>query len=496
MTLRAGDTVQDFVIEALIGSGGMGAVYRAQDTKLGRTVALKILTLDSAEEEDGARARFEREARAIGDVTHPALAQVFNADVRGETPWIAMQYIDGVPLDERFASDGSLPPDEVLGILRPIAEALDELHSGHGPGNRSGPTVHRDIKPANIVLPHHPAHGPPAILVDFGIARRSDGSDQLTATNIVSGTPGYVAPEGCGGDGDKRGTRADQYSLAVVAYEALTGERPFPTACLTPAVHSRMHTELMGTQGRGLDLPVPTFRALMRALDTAPEKRFPTCSEFMDRLQEGYPSREDADDRWVSDYPEYRPLEPQEPAKRSPKRALWAIGVLVAVVALAAVGLRMLPDDVGVTVFRNVTAQDLPPRLHSSFPQLVPESTRDNGYDGTICEEEEGAFGVNAAVSCGKADLQYAVALYSSADQRNERLPQDPQFGRFTQTAQDGRCEVTVTHMQDPGRGAPYVVAIEPPSVGGFALIVAGIEVESIDGLHEWVSRAPLCGGE
>lgn len=493
MTLRAGDTVQDFVVEELIGSGGMGAVYRARDTKLDRTVALKILTLDPVEEDDGTRARFEREAGAIGDVSHPAVARVFSADVHCEKPWIAMQFIDGVPLDVRLAADGRLPPAEVLALLRPIAEALDELHSGHGPQNRSGPTIHRDIKPANIVLPRSPSHGPPAILVDFGIARRSDGSDQLTATNVVTGTPGYVAPEGCGPDGDQRGTAADQYSLAVVAYEALTGERPFPPGCLSPNVHGRMHAELMGTQGRGLDLPAPTFRALMRALDTAPEKRFSNCVEFMERMQEGYPSRSDAGELWTSDYPEYRPHEPQKSSRRTPKRTLWVIGVLAAVVGLAAVGVRMLPDDVGVTMFRAVTDRDLPPILHSNFPGLVPESTSEDGYEDTICEEEQAGFGVTAAVVCGKVDLSYAVAHYTSADQREERLSADPQFGRFTESVQDGQCEVTATYLQDPGEGAPFVLAIEPLGASGYPLIVAGLEVDSIDGVHEWISRAPLC---
>jgi len=207
-----GRIVSHYRILAKLGQGGMGVVYRAEDLRLGRTVALKFLPTDAVDDDD--LARFTREARAAASLDHNHICHVYEIDETDEGPYIAMAYIDGLTLRERLAS-GPLPVAEALLIAIQVAEALAEAHA-HG-------IVHRDIKPANILLT---ASGQVKI-ADFGLARLA-GASRRTRTGVAVGTLSYMSPEQI--RGAEIDARADLFSLGVVLYEMVTGCHPFAAA--------------------------------------------------------------------------------------------------------------------------------------------------------------------------------------------------------------------------------------------------------------------------
>ena len=225
-----------YVLEAPIGRGGMGEVWRATDTVLGRQVAVKTIDLTSLRDESGA-ARFEREARATAGLSHPNVVTVHDTGVEGDTAYIVMELLPGPSLADRLA-EGPLPVEEVVDVGRQVAQALDAAHARG--------LVHRDIKPGNIA---YAADGRVRVL-DFGITQLTETTDAqaLTATHTVMGTAEYLAPEqALGGRVDGR---ADLYALGCVLFALLAGQPPFRGA--TPVATMMMHA----------NDPVPDVRTL------------------------------------------------------------------------------------------------------------------------------------------------------------------------------------------------------------------------------------------
>lgn len=262
MGLRSGSKVAHFEIIDPVAVGGMGAVYRAVDARLGRTVALKVLH-PSLATDDVARERFLREARTLAQVRHPAIPMVYDQGADDGEIWISMEFIDGPNLKDRLTT-GPLDERGVAGMLERIGPAVDALHAAG--------VTHRDIKPANIVLA---ADG--AFLVDFGIAKRA-GDITLTAHNSVVGTATCMAPERCAGESG--GAPSDIYALGCVAYEALTGHPVFeasrPEAMLL--AHITQPVPRLGPAQRHLQ------SALDRALAKTPDQRFPSAADFVAAL--------------------------------------------------------------------------------------------------------------------------------------------------------------------------------------------------------------------
>ncbi len=227
MSLAPGTRLGPYELIAPLGAGGMGEVYRAKDSRLGRTVAIKVLPPDTAAD-SSARVRFEREARAIAALSHPNICVVHDVGREGSTDYLVMELLDGETLSERLAkSKGPLPLDEVLTIGTAIADALDKAH-------RAG-IVHRDLKPANVMLTKS---GPK--LLDFGLAKLHSRestpvalSGGTTASTMVPGTAHgtilgtlhYMAPEQV--EGREADARADIWALGALLYEMATGTRPF-----------------------------------------------------------------------------------------------------------------------------------------------------------------------------------------------------------------------------------------------------------------------------
>jgi eukaryotic-like serine/threonine-protein kinase len=195
----------------VLGSGGMATVWRAEDTVLGRPVAVKVLRPDLAAEA-GFVDRFRREARHAASLVHPTLVTVFDSGVDGGAVFIVMELVAGRTLRTVLDESGPIDPDEAVRIAAAICEGLEVAHSAG--------IVHRDIKPANVLL----TPGGGVKVFDFGIAR-ADGSESLTLTGKVLGTVAYLAPEQA--RGEQVGPAADVYALGCVLFEMLTGEPPF-----------------------------------------------------------------------------------------------------------------------------------------------------------------------------------------------------------------------------------------------------------------------------
>ncbi len=207
-----GRRIGHYAVERCLGKGGMGAVYLARDLTLERPAAIKLL-LNSITHQPGIVERFQREAKAAAGLAHPNIVQVYGVGFEEDPPYIAMEFVDGTPLDAFLRQRGPVPWQQALNIVGQISAALDCAH-------QKG-IVHRDIKPANILIDKQGR----ARVTDFGIAKVAQAETQLTATGTFVGTPQYMSPEHCGRGAV--GPQSDLFSLGVTAYELLSGRLPF-----------------------------------------------------------------------------------------------------------------------------------------------------------------------------------------------------------------------------------------------------------------------------
>ncbi|HEX8915877.1 MAG TPA: serine/threonine-protein kinase, partial [Humisphaera sp.] len=206
--------IPGYALDAVLGRGGMGVVYRAVDLRLRRPVALKMI-LSGEYASRAEQARFLREARAVAALRHPHVVQVYDADEHGGRPYYTMELVEGGTLAARLGG-APLPPADAAALLEPLADAV---HAAHEAG-----IVHRDLKPGNVLLD---ARGTPKV-ADFGLARQTGPADEaITLTGAGLGTPSYMAPEQIAGRQAAVGPEADVYGLGAVLYEMLTGRPPF-----------------------------------------------------------------------------------------------------------------------------------------------------------------------------------------------------------------------------------------------------------------------------
>ena len=276
MVLTAGARLGPYEILSALGAGGMGEVYRARDSRLQRTVAIKILPAHVSAHPD-ARARFEREAHALASLSHPNICAVYDVGRHDEVDFIVMECLEGQTLAARLER-GGLPLDQTLKIAREIADALDKAH-------RRGIT-HRDLKPANIVLT---AAG--AKLLDFGLAKLTQASETpadmtslptnvaVTGEGTILGTLQYMAPEQL--EGQEADARTDIFAFGALLYEMVTGRRAFEgksQATLISAIMSaspRPLRELVQVTPRGLE------RIVERCLEKDPENRWQSARDLL-----------------------------------------------------------------------------------------------------------------------------------------------------------------------------------------------------------------------
>jgi serine/threonine protein kinase len=275
-SLEPGSEIAGYRIESLIGRGGMAVVYRAEDTRLGRKVALKLLTPQFADSEQF-RQRFIRESRLAASLDHPNIVPIYEAGDAGGELFIAMRYVLGSDLKVVLAAEGGrLPVDQILRLFVQVGDALDTAHHAG--------LVHRDVKPGNVLVDSRRGGPEHAYLTDFGIARAMLSAGTLTVAGQFLGTPDYAAPEQVNGhpvDG-----RADQYALACVAFEMLGGTVPFKRELPIATLYAHLSTPPPSLTAARPDLPPAVDDVLGRAMAKDPGERYPTCADFADALRE------------------------------------------------------------------------------------------------------------------------------------------------------------------------------------------------------------------
>ncbi|MFI5120411.1 MAG: serine/threonine-protein kinase [Thermoanaerobaculia bacterium] len=268
MSANVGRSLGRYRLEELLGQGGMAEVLRATDTKLGRTVAVKVILATHAVKGDFLE-RFLREARMVASLEHPNILPVYDFGEDNGVPFLVMPYLSGGTLRERLKA-GAAPLALASAWIGQLADALDAAHAAG--------VLHRDVKPANVLVGKHDR----LFLADFGIAKMLESESGLTATGVVVGTPIYMAPEQAQGRPATPAT--DRYALAVVAYEILCGRPPFAGDNVLSLMHQHVSSPPPPLSERIGGLPAGLDAVLAQALAKDPAERPPTCRALADAV--------------------------------------------------------------------------------------------------------------------------------------------------------------------------------------------------------------------
>jgi protein kinase-like protein len=274
--LAPGSEIAGYRIEGVIGRGGMGVVYLAEQRSLNRMVALKVVAPELAADE-GFRARFVREAQLAASLEHPNIIPIHDAGEDGDTLFISMRYVPGVDLDHRLDEGGALPLEETVDVMRQAGNALDAAHAAG--------LVHRDVKPANILIASGVGPSPEGrvFLTDFGLTKRLDSRTRLTRTGFFLGTVAYSAPEQL--QGREVDGRTDVYSLVCVLYQCLTGALPFQRDTDPAMVAAHLMDPPPAPTALRRELPPALDDLVRRGMAKSPDDRYQTCREVVDELQ-------------------------------------------------------------------------------------------------------------------------------------------------------------------------------------------------------------------
>ncbi len=361
-------TIGRYQIREELGRGAMGVVFLAEDSVIGRAVAIKTILLDTfsdASERDKLKERLLREARSAGLLSHPNIVTVYDVGEEDGVAFIAMEYLAGQTVDQRLRELGRLDRGQVTTLINQVAAALDYAH-GQG-------VVHRDIKPDNIML----GSDGDAKITDFGVAKLL--SHQATQSDMMLGTPNYMAPEQI----DARGVdgRADQFALAVIAYELLTGERPFQADVLSSLLVRILREEPTPPHLLNASLNERVAVVMARGLAKTPADRFANCAAFAKALALALTSC----GNWqplmraaagtlatvagpVAATPTLESIEPPAFTKiQPPRRGRLLLWLLAAGVALIACGFWLWPKAA-----ESVPADPLPPAVTAEETRQSP----------------------------------------------------------------------------------------------------------------------------
>lgn len=359
MTLPSGSRIGAYEITAPLGAGGMGEVYRARDSKLGRDVAIKILPEPFASDRDRI-ARFEREARTLASLNHPHIAQIYGLEQHHNSVALVMELVGGDDLSARLMR-GAIPIDEALRIAQQIADALEAAHEQG--------IIHRDLKPSNIKV----TPGGSVKVLDFGIAkvlhRDSSASDQPTVTathrGVVIGTAPYMSPEQARGSEVSR--QWDIWAFGTVLFEMLSGKRAFPGATTPDAIAAVLHSK-PDWDALPPSTPTAILRLLRRCLEREPKARLRDIGDVRIEIEEVQRSlRDDGNDGAHA-----------SGTHLAAPSAAWHRGALLAmaIVALTAVAIAIYLIQTGrESIGREVRLQLAPPAgtRFVSVPAVSPD---------------------------------------------------------------------------------------------------------------------------
>jgi hypothetical protein len=437
--LGAGAVVGGYQIETVVGRGGMGIVYRAAQRRPERTVALKVITPDLADDE-GFRARFERESNMAARIEHPHVIPVYEVGDDDGLLYIVMRYVAGTDLRALVERQGRLAPPRAARIVAQVGGALDAAH-------RRG-LVHRDVKPANVLISDE-GDQEHAYLTDFGLVKLIESETSgVTATGAFVGTLDYLAPEQLDGEAD---ARSDVYALGGVLYNALTGAPPYPQPTAAAKMWAQVNAPPPSVAAAAPDAPAEFDGVVMRAMAKRPADRYPSAGdlgraalaaasprqEAPDRDDEETVARDDAAPTERAQRPE-RPQPPLPPARRTRADTIrWAVAgvVAVAVVAVAALALtgvfdggsenrREVPAETTEAAEPSTTTTDA--EAGAAQPQVIGQVTLD-----PLDKSDRDTVGVAAVAKTGnKTQLAvqgklpprageeeaYEVWLYNSRD--------------------------------------------------------------------------------
>ena len=344
--LPVGARLGPYEILAPLGAGGMGDVYRARDTRLGRTVAIKLLNAELSGDAIS-RERFEREARSIAALTHPHICTVHDVGDHEGNAFLVMELLEGQTLAARLArTKGGLPLDEALSIATHVAEALAFAHRHH--------ITHRDIKPANIMLT------PTGVkLLDFGLAQLRDRDEvtgqsrtqtSLTGPLGVMGTLAYMSPEQLDGRADQR---SDIFAFGAVLFEMLTGRKAFDGATSSAVIGAVVHTDPPAVSSLRPDVSPSLDRVARRCLAKDPDARWQSTADLVDEL------------RWIAGHPMAGADTIEAPVPR-----VRPLSVLVAILSVALIAATHCVVQPG-------GAAPIPPSPPETRTEIVTPATDD-----------------------------------------------------------------------------------------------------------------------
>jgi tetratricopeptide (TPR) repeat protein len=334
--------IGDYVLSGEIARGGLGVVYRARCESLQREVAIKLL-LSGHDASEVAHRRFQREAEALGRLRHPNVVAIHGAGEHQGSPYVVMEFVDGMSLQHRISTGGPLPVAEAVRVAIDVARALSHAHESR--------VLHRDVKPSNVLL----SPSGEALLTDFGLAKDlSAPSSSLTQSGMFMGTPYYWPPEQALGQPERMGPASDIYALGATLFAALTAEPPFRGENLVEALRTTVEDPAPAPSSKRPGLNPDLDRICLRCLEKDPLQRYPSAADLIEAL-EGWLRGERAQ------------------ASRRPAFALGALLLLALGATLAHFGLRSAPVA--------ASAPALSPPSQSEAAEVVsvtaPRSARD-----------------------------------------------------------------------------------------------------------------------
>src|SRR5580658_3539518 len=380
VTLGNAEQIGRYLVRGELGRGAMGIVYDAVDPMIGRRVAVKVISLQAAmnpSEAEFMKERLFREARSAGRLFHPGIVIILDVGLHENSAYITMEHVDGPSLHQLLAT-GPLDHNAAFKILQQTAAALDYAH-------QQG-VVHRDIKPANIMLQNKVT----VKVADFGIAKLMS-TENATVTGMLMGTPSYMSPEQI--EAKAVDGRSDQFALAVLAYELLTGSRPFQADSMPTVAHLIVYGPRPSAHARNSALPPGIDQVLERAWNRFPDQRFPNCVEFTTALEDAFrnpvaalaPALEPA-------------VEPSLQRKRRPAPVLYAGGIALVIVMLALASLyyrnsysRPVPAAASSAPVAVVQPPVPPKPTPLGLPQPVPAPAPTNDKPVTLKAEQPSA---------------------------------------------------------------------------------------------------------